>query len=174
MPWTTHPMNSVAFNTLVSQHLKLIHKVSVAYCKTAADRDDVVQEVLAQLWRSRGTYDPKLRASTWIYRVALNVAISFYRRERRHTEPRRADEQALISLPAAPEVEPGEDVQVLQGCIAELDELNRALVLLYLDGNEHEAIAEVLGITVSNVGTKLGRLKQTLKRCIELHSDTEN
>jgi RNA polymerase sigma factor (sigma-70 family) len=163
-------MDPTAFTHLVRQHKKLIHKVSGTYCRNLADRDDVAQEIVLQLWRSRHAYDPDRRASTWVYRIALNVAISFYRRERRHTERGRAPEEALITVAATPETEPDEDMQALQRCITELDELNRALLLLYLDGNDHATIAEILGLSVSNVGTKLSRIKNTLKHAFERHA----
>ena len=162
-------MDSTSFTDFVQQHLKLIYKVAGAYGRDAADRDDVAQEIVLQLWRSRRSYDPDRRASTWVYRIALNVAISCYRKERRHAQWERAPEEALVSLVEPPDDGLDEDVLLLQRCIAELDELNRALVLLYLDGNDHASIAEVLGITATNVGTKLSRCKQTLKRAFEAH-----
>jgi RNA polymerase sigma factor (sigma-70 family) len=147
-------MEPAEFTVLVQQHARLIHKIAYAYCRNASDREDVVQEIAAQLWRSRERYDPRFKASTWIYRIALNVAISYYRRERKHVaQP--------LEEPAAPE--PSEDVRTLLGFVEELGPLDKALVLLYLDGNDHAEIADVLGISVSNVGTKLGRIKDKLR-----------
>ncbi|MGH7682492.1 MAG: RNA polymerase sigma factor [Candidatus Eiseniibacteriota bacterium] len=134
-------MDAQAFNELVRRNVRLIHKVAYAYCRDATDREDVVQEVLVQFWRSRHAYDPRFKETTWIYRIALNVAISFHRRERRHREGR----------------EPIDD----------LGPLDKALVLLHLDGNDHPFIADVLGISVSNVGTKLGRIKDKLRVAFE-------
>jgi RNA polymerase sigma factor (sigma-70 family) len=149
-------MEPAELTALIERHARLIHKVAYAYCRNASERDDVVQEIAAQLWRSRERYDPRFRETTWIYRIALNVAISYYRRERRH-----ADKEPL----GDPAVEPveSEDVRTLLGFVEELGALDKALVLLYLDGNDHAEIAEVLGISVSNVGTKLGRIKDTLR-----------
>lgn len=151
-------MQSTEFTDLVRRHARLIHKIAYAYCRNASDRDDVVQEIAVQLWRSRDRYDPRFRETTWIYRIALNVAISYYRRERRHVE--RAEP---LGDPPAIRDEPPEDVRALLGFIEELGALDRALVLLYLDGNDHAAIADVLGISVSNVGTKLLRIKDKLR-----------
>lgn len=157
-------MDSTEFAALVRQHAALIHKIAYAYCRDATDREDLVQEIAVQLWRSRERYDARYRHTTWIYRIALNVAISLFRRERRHIE-RRAPiaEHAIASAP----VEPGEDARRLLRCIAELGALDRALVVLYLEGNDHAEIAEVLGISVSNVGTKLGRIKTRLRSLLE-------
>ncbi len=156
-------MEAPQFSDLIRRHAGLIHKIAYAYCRDAADREDVVQEVAVQLWRSCHRYDRRQRETTWVYRIALNVAISFQRRERRHRAGRLASEEHLITVAAAAEVEPGEDVELLLRCIAQLGALEKALVLLYLDGNDHTSIADVLGISVSNVGTKLGRIKEKLR-----------
>jgi len=74
------------FTELIRRHAGLIHKIAYAYCRNAPDREDVVQEITVQLWRARDRYDERYRQTTWIYRIALNVAISFYRRERRHRD----------------------------------------------------------------------------------------
>jgi RNA polymerase sigma-70 factor (ECF subfamily) len=146
---------------VIRRHAGLIHKIAYAYCRNAADREDVVQEITVQLWRARERYDERYRQTTWIYRIALNVAISFYRRERRH-QAHSVPLDAETILVAEP-VELAGDVQLLLRFIAELDPLEKALVLLYLDDNDHASIAEVLGISVSNVGTKLGRVKHKLR-----------
>jgi RNA polymerase sigma-70 factor (ECF subfamily) len=166
-------MDATQFTDLIRAHAKLIYKVASVYCRHAPDREDVTQEIAVQLWRSRGSYDNRYRFSTWVYRIALNVAISFQRRERRHREGRAADE-SWLTLAAPAETEPLADVQQLLDCIDHLGALEKALVLLYLDGNEHATIAEVLGISVSNVGTKLGRIKDKLRAAFEERARAEN
>jgi len=125
-----------------------------------------VQEMVVQLWRSFGRYDDRYRFSTWMYRVALNVAISFFRsetRRSRHTEP--AGDAILEVAAEVPESEAmEEDLRRLQAAVERLGELDRALVVLWLDGNPYETIAEILGISQTNVGTKIGRIKQRLRR----------
>jgi len=160
-------MEAPQFTDLIRRHAKLIHKIAYAYCRDATDREDVVQDIAVQLWRSRDRYDDRCKQTTWIYRIALNVAISFHRRERRHRERRLPSDSHPITVAAASEVEPGEDVQLLLSCIDDLGALDKALVLLYLDGNDHASIADVLGISVSNVGTKLGRIKDRLRVAFE-------
>ncbi len=101
-------MDTADFTELLRRHAGLIHKIAYAYCRNATDREDVVQEIVAQLWRSRVRYDERYRHTTWIYRIALNVAISFYRRERKHVDRAQPlDEQRFIVEP----VEPSEDAQ---------------------------------------------------------------
>ena len=160
-------MQTPELTDLVRRNAKLIHKIASAYCRDAADREDVIQEIAVQLWRSRDRYDERFRETTWIYRIALNVAISFQRRERRHREGRVGGDEHLIHVAALPEPELDEDMQLLQRCIDDLGALDKALVLLYLDGNDHATIAEVLGISVSNVGTKLLRIKARLRVAFE-------
>lgn len=162
-------MESHEITDLIRRHRGLIHKVAYAYCRNAADREDVVQEVAVQLWRSRHRYDDRYKETTWVYRIALNVAISFHRRERRHREGREPlDARAItITIEEGPANGPGEEAALLFRCIDDLLPLEKALVLLYLDGNDHASIADVLGISVSNVGTKLHRLKERLRAALE-------
>jgi len=153
-------MSPDAFTELIRRHAGLIRKVAYAYCKNAADREDVVQDIAIQLWRARDRYDPTFRETTWIYRIALNVAISAYRRGRRHVERRDPlDEERIIVEPL--ELPP--EVERLRAAIEALSPLERALVVLYLDDCDHATIADILGISSSNVGTKLHRIKEKLR-----------
>ncbi|MFL6195181.1 MAG: RNA polymerase sigma factor [Thermoanaerobaculia bacterium] len=152
------------FLTLLEEHKKILYKVASSYCRNPADRPDLVQEITAQLWRSFDRYDERLRFSTWMYRIALNVAISFYRSEARRSRNTVPAEESILELAAGGEPEPDENLRLLQGFIEQLDELDRALILLYLDGNRHDAIAEILGISETNVGTKISRIKARLRR----------
>jgi RNA polymerase sigma factor (sigma-70 family) len=158
----SHTVVQERFLALLDQHRGVVHKVAGAYGRTPADREDLAQEIIAQLWRSFPSYDPRLRFSTWMYRIALNTAISGYRSESvrgRHTVP--ADEETLQV--AAPEPDTDERLQELYRMIQTLNEMDRALVILYLDGNRYDAIAEVLGISESNVGTRLNRIRTRLR-----------
>lgn len=160
-------MTDETFADLFDRHAGLIRRVASVYCRDAAAREDVVQEIALQAWLSRHRYDGRCKESTWLYRIAVNVAISHHRRERRRPERGAPlDEQSI----AAPEAESGEEIALLLRCVRELEPLDRALVLLYLDGNDHAAIAEVLGISASNVGTKLHRIKTRLRAAFERHA----
>lgn len=163
-------MDHAAFAEDLRRHAGLLRHVAYAYCRDAADRDDVLQEIAVALWRAAPKYDPRFRKSTWIYRIALNVAISFDRRERRHRAGREPLDARVFEL-AAPTAEPPPAVRLLLDCVAAFDPLDRALVLLHLDGHDHATIAEVLGISASNVGTKLWRLKNRLRAEMTLRAD---
>ena len=155
------------FLALLDEHRKILYKVANAYCRNPEDRRDLAQEIVVQLWRSFGRFDERASFSTWMYRIAMNVAISFYRSESRRTRRTELVEEPILEIlavdRAAPE-ESSDDIGQLHRFIGELDELNRALVILYLDGNSHETIGEILGISTSNVGTRIGRIKQRLRK----------
>ncbi len=157
------------FESLVGVHRGILLQVCHAYCRDRDDREDLAQEIALQLWRSFPRYDDRLRFSTWMYRIALNVAISHLRRERtRARHVTTADTRLLeVADPAAPEAPTSPALIALNEAIASLDPLSRALVLLNLDGYDHAAIAEVLGIGVSNVGTRLHRVKRALRERLE-------
>ena len=150
------------FQNLLEEHKKILYKVCHSYCRNPGDRDDLAQEILVQLWRSFRAFDERLRFSTWMYRIALNVAISFYRRESvrtRHVLP--GSEHLLEAVDETGDR--SEEVEMLYQWIEELDPLNKALVILYLDGNNYQEIADIMGISQTNVATKISRLKQTMR-----------
>ena len=160
------PETQGRFVTLLDEHKKILYKVAGSYARTPADRADLVQEMVAQLWRSFHRYDERWRFSTWTYRIALNVAISFYRGESRRTRTLVPAEESILQV-AAEEPETGEQderLAQLRAFIDGLGELDRALIILYLDGHRHAAIAEILGMSESNVGTRISRIKQRLRR----------
>jgi RNA polymerase sigma factor (sigma-70 family) len=161
------------FQTMVDQHKKILYKVCNSYCRNRDDRDDLAQEIIIQLWRSFGKFDERYRFSTWMYRIALNVAISFYRRENTRTRYVISDEEHLLEAIDETKDQP-EEIRRLYEFIEGLDPLNKALVLLYLDGNNYQEIAEVLGISETNVATKISRLKSKMKQEFRGTDQTES
>ncbi len=151
------------FEALLQQHRGIVFKVASIYCRDAEEQRDLAQEIRAQAWRAYPRYDPSRSFSTWMYRIALNVAISYRRSaEYRTRHVSSLDSEVLESIPD-PRHEPDDRVRELYRVIGQLDDLNRALVLLYLEGRNYQEIAEVLGISETNVSTKLNRLKQRLR-----------
>lgn len=153
------------FVALLEEHKKILYKVASSYCRNPADRQDLVQEMVVALWKSFGRYDDRYRFSTWMYRIALNVAISFYRsevRRTRHTVP-AGDSVLEIAAAASESAAPDGEFRLLQNLMQQLGELDRALLILYLDENRYDTIAEILGISETNVGTKISRIKQKLR-----------
>jgi RNA polymerase sigma-70 factor (ECF subfamily) len=147
-----NPKDEARFLALLHQHGAILHKVAFGYCRNREDRVDLVQDMAVQLWRSFGRYDGRAKFSTWAYRVAMNVAISHFRGERRRIRGTLPVDELAEQLTANdPLTEAaGDNMQLLRRLIDALDELNRALVLLYLEGHSSEEIAEVVGISPAN------------------------
>jgi RNA polymerase sigma-70 factor (ECF subfamily) len=150
-----------------------LHKISSAYCSEPAGREDLRQEIVVQLLRGYPRFDERMAFSTWMYRVALNVAISYARRRRRTDARVELAEPGLIeTLSTSPAPPPDERIERILAFVNKLDELNRALMLLYLDDYPHAEIATILGITKSNVATKISRIKDRLKRDVAARPTT--
>jgi RNA polymerase sigma factor (sigma-70 family) len=160
----TPQANKDQFINIIRQNKKLIFKVCNSYCKNADDRQDLVQEVIIRLWQAFGKYDNRYKLSTWMYRIALNTAISHYRSGKRSEQSTVPLSESLMDIADENlEIELDEQVKQLHLFIRELDELNRGLMILYLDNNSYKEIAEVLGISETNVATRISRVKQQLK-----------
>lgn len=140
--------------------------IAAAYSHTADERAELVQEMQAQLWRSYPRYDARRPFSTWLYRVALNVALSHVR-----AESARAARQVPLECAAEPEAPPAEEtdsrVAQLRAFIAELEPLPRALLLLYLEDRTHQEAAEILGLSEATAAKRISRLKQRLRERFE-------
>jgi RNA polymerase sigma factor (sigma-70 family) len=162
----TNRQNQHRFEGLLREHRKIIFKVVAIYAR-AADRNDLAQEICVQLWRSFGSYDEgRARFSTWMYRIALNVAISKLRRDRKSLAGRieSLDEFHLETIASdEPSTEENDRLAILYALIGRLDALNRALILLYLEDRTYAEIADILGISETNVATKINRIKQKLR-----------
>ncbi len=156
--------HKLEFITLVEGHSRMIFKIAGAYTKTTSDREDLIAETVLQLWRSSGNFNGNCKVSTWVYRVALNTAMNFKRKQKSETLFLPTDFSAADQFKSLIEAEQTPELDILYQCIDELDEINKAIILLYLDGNQHEEIAEVIGISKTNVGTRIGRIKEQLKK----------
>lgn len=152
------------FLEIIDANKRIIFKICNSYCKNAVDREDLAQEIIFQLWKSWDRYDSNFKLSTWMYRIALNVAISFYRKEGKSTETVLMGDQ-LIEV-AEEKLEEGleKNLSALQQFINELKPLDKALIILYLEEKSHKEIADIMGITTTNVATKVGRIKDQLKQ----------
>lgn len=155
------------FIKTIDEHKKIIYKIVNSYCPNREDRKDLEQEIIIQLWKSFDKYDDNYKYSTWMYRIALNVAISFYRKEKKwSTKSDFYNEASIFKIEEVrreEETELDHHLKLLQEFIHNLNELNKALMLLYLEEKSYEEIAEILGITKTNVATKISRIKLKLK-----------
>jgi RNA polymerase sigma-70 factor (ECF subfamily) len=151
------------FARLFDSHQRLVLKVASTYTRVPSDIEDLAQEIAAQCWRAFPAYDPQRRFSTWLYRIALNVAISWLRSEaprRRQSVPYDAElhEPAVHDEPDA-----GDGGRILRGFIDSQGPLDRALLLLYLEERPLAEISEILGLTTTNLTTRINRLKERLR-----------
>jgi RNA polymerase sigma factor (sigma-70 family) len=153
------------FLSIIEVNKGIIYKIANSFCRDADDRKDLAQEIILRLWKSFDTYNEQYKHSTWVYRVALNVAISFYRKEKSRSK---------INVPFTDDIFIIADFEntrtteqrsfFLNSFLAELKELDRALMLLYLEEKSHKEIAQIIGISETNVATKIGRIKTVLKQ----------
>ena len=151
------------FAEVLERHRGLVFKVANGYGRDAEDRADLAQEIAAQLWRAWPTYDEARPLATWMYRIALNVAISHLRGRSRHDAHHVPLDESHEAIEGAADDADADRLRVLGRLIAGLGPLDRALLLLYLDERSHRDIAEILGLTDTNVATRIGRLKQRLR-----------
>jgi RNA polymerase sigma-70 factor (ECF subfamily) len=160
------------FLELILENRKIIYKVCHAYCRDPEDRKDLEQEIILQLWHSSDRYDDQFRLSTWIYRIAFNVAISFRRKEsNRKKRISSVDQDIIERTTGEPEsTDLDADINQLYQFINQLDELSRALTLLYLDDHPYKEIATTLGVSESNVATKISCIRQRLRKVFETES----
>jgi RNA polymerase sigma factor (sigma-70 family) len=152
------------FIYLIQQNKKLIFKVCNAYCRDPEDRKDLVQEVIIRLWQSFHKYDNQFKLSTWMYRIAINTAISYYRASSKKQKVTISIHDSLIDIADENTAELDENIKLLYHFINQFNDLNKALMILYLDNNSYKDIAEILGISETNVATKINRLKLQLKQ----------
>jgi len=146
------------FHRLVDEHRGILLKVARSFAVSDEDRDDLLQDVLIKLWTALPSFREESKVSTWIYRIALNRALTWRRDETR----RRA---RLTPLVEVVDVEPTNNVVLLDRLYAEirnLGEVDRSLVLMSLDGCSYQEMSKVMGISESNVGVRLNRAKQKL------------
>ena len=156
-------MNPTDLLQRIQDNKGILYKISNSYCRNAGDREDLMQEMVYQLWRSGQRFDETQKFSTWMYRIALNVAISFYRKASRSGVTVALDAEAHFDDGRSNEVLE-ERIEVLTQFVRELNELDKALMILYLEERPYREIAEILGISETNVATKLSRIKGRLRQ----------
>ncbi|TWW01886.1 RNA polymerase sigma factor [Chitinophaga pinensis] len=154
------PKEDKVFLSVIEQHKGIIYKIANSYCHHTEDRKDLIQEIIFQLWRSFDRYNDQYKYSTWLYRIALNVAISFYRKDSKHNNAHELTADIIVVTEEATDME---QLQLLQRFIHELPELDRAIMLLYLEEKSYKEIADILGLTETNIATKINRIKGKLK-----------
>ena len=153
------------FLKALNEHKGLIFKVASIYTNNIDDRNDLAQEIIYQLWKSFDTFNQKSSLTTWIYRVAMNVAIYHLKIGKRKLQAVPLDEQ-ILDFQEVHNNEIEEQWLLLKRHIDKLNLLDKGIVILYLDNKSYDEIGHIIGISASNVGTKLSRIKEKLKEQI--------
>jgi len=153
-------MQEKEFVELLNRHQNIIHKICNVYMDEQADKEDLFQEITLQAWRSIHNFRGDAQFSTWLYRVALNTAITFFKKEQKQSHTSFTEHFTDITeQPSSIE----DQVQAMYKAISQLSKIDKALVMLYLDDYSYKEMAEIIGITVTNVGAKMNRIKTKLK-----------
>lgn len=153
------------FIKAIQENEGLIFKTASFYTDCKDDRDDLVQEIIYSLWKSFETFQQRSSLSTWMYRVAMNVSILHLKKNKKRVPSVPLDDKFFnFSETISDDFE--EKLQSLHKHIKDLNLFDKGIIMLYLENKNHEEIAEIIGISKTNVGTKLSRIKEKLKQQI--------
>ena len=158
-------MEQKDFIRIILENEKVIFKITTFYAYNEDDRKDLYQEIVLQLWKAYPNFRKEAKISTWLYRIALNTAISQIRKNKKEA-PKVPISQIVLQVSDSTDNDKEEKIQMLYKQIEQLNQLEKAIILLYLEDKSHEEIAEVIGLTITNVGTRLSRIKQKIKEQI--------
>lgn len=158
-------MDKEKFIQILNENKWILYKVINTYCKDTDDRKDLEQEIIIQLWKSFKSYNSQYKISTWIYKIAMNVSISFYRNNINRKSRTSPISESIFQVadPIDISVSVDEERKFIYDFINQLDEFNKEILVLYLDNHSYKEISEIVGITESNVGTKINRIKNKLQ-----------
>ena len=151
------------FLDILEKNIGIIIKIARAYSKTLHDKEDLINDITLELWKSFGRFKGDSKISTWIYRIALNTSMNYKRKREKDRLFFLDDLKQIENLSWLIEQPDSSHSEILYDCIDELNQLNKAIILLYLDGNSHDEISDITGISKTNVGTRIGRIKEQIK-----------
>ncbi|WP_045033496.1 MULTISPECIES: RNA polymerase sigma factor [Draconibacterium] len=152
------------FLHIIQKNQGIIHKVCNIYCDTEDDRNDLFQEIVVQLWKSFPNFRKESKVSTWMYRVALNTAITTFKKSKRRPDQNNLTYENFQIEDEKYDTETEENIKVLHKAIQQLTGIEKSIVLLYLENKKYEEIAEITGITQNYVRVKMNRIKKKLKK----------
>ena len=154
------------FLDILEKNIGIIIKIARAYSKTLPDKEDLINDITLELWKSFGRFKGNSKISTWIYRIALNTSMNYKRKREKDRLFFLDDLKQIENLSWLIEQPDSSNSEILYQCIDELNQLNKAIILLYLDGNSHDEISEITGISKTNVGTRISRIKEEIKNLV--------
>lgn len=152
------------FIQIIQKNQGIIHKVCNIYCDNQDDRSDLFQEIVAQLWKSFPSFRKESKFSTWMYRVALNTAITSFKKKKRRPDQNRLTYENFQIEDEGYDTQTEENIKLLHKAVAQLTGVEKSIVLLYLENKKYEEIAEITGITQNYVRVKMNRVKKKLKK----------
>lgn len=155
------------FIELVNRHQNIIHKVCSIYAAGAEDKQDLLQEILYQLWRSYPSFQQESQFSTWMYRIALNTAITNFRKAKRKPAHVPINKTLENELRMSDHHSRYEQIEILREVIARLKPIDKAIIMLYLDELSYKEMAEILDLSESNIRVKLNRIKNKLQEWVQ-------
>lgn len=153
------------FVETINQHQGILHKVCRIYCHNTIEREDLFQEMVLQLWKAFPSFRSEAKITTWMYRIALNTAISGLRKKRINTTEL---DNILYQVEDKSEPSTEDDLQQLYKAINLLTDIEKSIILLYLEDKPYEEIADITGITANYVAVKMSRIKEKLKNNIKI------
>ena len=160
------PNSEKEFVALLDEHQNIIHKICRLYTNNEVEHEDLFQEISIQLWRSYNRFEGKSKFSTWMYRVGLNTAITLYRKEKKRLNTQPLNDQFTAIAQEEYNTQVDEQMAWLYQKIKDFSEIDKALVLLYLEDKRYDEIAETLGISAGNARVKMNRIKERLKKML--------
>lgn len=134
------------------------------YCDSQEDRNDLFQEIVAQLWKSYPSFRQESKVTTWMYRVALNTAITSFKKSKRRPDQNNLTYENFQLEDEAYDTETEENIKMLHAAVSQLTGVEKSIILLYLENRKYEEIAEITGITQNYVRVKMNRIKKKLKK----------
>lgn len=157
-------MSSPEFIQLIRQHQKIIHKVCHLYVEQREDREDLFQEILLNAWKAFPAFRNDARFTTWLYQLALNTAISYFRKEKKKPSYQPLDDGLL--LPDTTDEETEHQYRALFKAIGELNKIDKAIITLHFDQYDYRTIGQMLGLSENNVAVRMNRIKNFLKTAV--------
>ena len=165
--FTNNSVLEKEFLQIIKKNQGIIHKVCNIYCDDQEDRNDLFQEIVAQLWKSFPTFRKESKFTTWMYRVALNTAITSFKKTKRRPDQNRLTYENFQIKDENYDTETEENIKLLHGAVAQLTGVEKSIILLFLEDKKYEEIAEITGITQNYVRVKMNRIKKKLKKFME-------
>ena len=154
---------AILFEKEIKQHELLIHKVCRIYAYTNTDRQDLFQEIVIQLWKAYPKFKGQSKFSTWLYRVAINTAITGLRKKKDFIQYHEPDKLPM-NISDSHNSDEEDQLQQLYAAVEKLNEIEKAIVMLYLEDKTYEEMEDILGMTSGNLRVKMNRIKEKLRQ----------